>query len=40
MCHGAPNIVSIPHGHIFFCGGQVLFEVAHTFSGINKFMHL
>jgi hypothetical protein len=39
-CPRVPNIVSIPNGHIFFCGGQVLFELAHTFWGINMFMCL
>ncbi len=32
-CHGVPNIVSIPNGCIPFCGGQVMFELAHTFGG-------
>jgi hypothetical protein len=30
-CFGVFDIVSIPNGHILLCGGQVLFELAHTF---------
>ncbi len=39
-CHGVHDIVSIPNGRILLCGGQVLFELAHTFWGINMFMCL
>jgi rRNA maturation endonuclease Nob1 len=39
-CHGVFDIVSNPNGHIPLCGGQVLFDLTHTFWGINKFMCL
>jgi hypothetical protein len=39
-CYGVFDIVSIPNGRIPFCGGQVLFELAHTLWGINRYMCL
>jgi hypothetical protein len=37
-CFGVPNIVSIPNGHIPFCGGHVLFKLAHSSWWVNRFM--
>jgi hypothetical protein len=37
-CLGVPNVVSIPDGCILFCGGQVVFELAHTFWWVNRFV--
>jgi hypothetical protein len=34
-CLGVPDIVSIPNGCILLCGGQVLFELTHTFWGLT-----
>ncbi len=39
-CLGVFDIVSIPNGHIPLCGGLVLFNLTHTFWGINMFMCL
>jgi hypothetical protein len=39
-CLRVPNIVLIPNGRIPLCGGQILFELAHTLWGINRFMCL
>jgi hypothetical protein len=39
-CPRVHDIVSIPNGCIPLCGGQVLFELAHTLWGINRFMCL
>jgi hypothetical protein len=39
-CHGVLDIVSVPNGRIPLCGGYVLFELAHTLWGINRFMCL
>jgi len=39
-CPRVFDIISIPHGHIPLCGGRVLFDLTHTFWGINKFMCL
>ncbi len=37
-CPGVLDIVSIFNGHIPLCGGQVMFELAHTSSWVNMFM--
>jgi len=37
-CPKMLDIVSIPNGCIPLCGGQVMFELAHTSWWINKFM--
>jgi hypothetical protein len=37
-CLGVPDIISIPNGCIPLCGGQVVFELAHTSWWVNKFM--
>jgi hypothetical protein len=37
-CPELPNTVSIPNGRILLCGGHVVFELAHTFWWVNRFM--
>jgi hypothetical protein len=37
-CPWVLDIVSIVNGHVPFCGGQVVFELAHTSWWVNKFM--
>ncbi len=35
---GVLDIVSIPNGRITFCGGQTMFELAHTSWWVNMSM--
>jgi len=36
--HGVFDIVPNPNGCIALCGGQVVFELAHAFWWVNRFM--